>query len=545
MRGGVGVHRARVGLGGQDRGERRDPLRELVAERQHVLHRRELRLQAADHRHVVVAAEGAGGDEDLRLGQLDGVPQLVRPELHGQRREDRADAGAGEVHDDQLDDVGQLHHHDVVAADAGVEQRLGQPVDGGLELAVGQALRLARGQRGAVRRVDDGDRLRRAAHVLEEEIGEGLVPPPAAGGVLGDALRGLEDHHASWVGRRHAGRDSSVWTAIYAGVVRSGGRGETSRAHRCGAAQPAMALEKLAHPVRQTQGAAGLGLDHRHAREPGGEQQAVARHLVVEREGRGADAVEQDVDLEQVVDAGGADHVDARLDHRHRHAARRELADRHPEPAQSLHPGHLEVHQVGGRVQRARRVGVRVAHAHRRGEAPARLVGRAHAAESSIRPGAGRLRNGPALDRNPLRRHIVCLHTKSRSCCLRRSATPELGGEGFSYVLASGADGCVLMDQVLDYNEEPGYMRDLLLHKLTCEPSTASRRARCRSARSSAGSVLRRRSSTGCSTRPTTASRSTRCCPCSRCWAARSNSSFARGAPEPSAPDGSPPRGRV
>jgi hypothetical protein len=46
---------------------------------------------------------------------------------------------------------------------------------------------------------------------------------------------------------------------------------------------------------------------------------------------------------------------------------------------------------------------------------------------------------------------------------------PELGGEGFSYVLASGADGCVLMDQVLDYNEEPGYMRDLLLHNLPCE----------------------------------------------------------------------------
>lgn len=46
---------------------------------------------------------------------------------------------------------------------------------------------------------------------------------------------------------------------------------------------------------------------------------------------------------------------------------------------------------------------------------------------------------------------------------------PELGDEGFTYELASGADGCVLMDQVLDYNEEPGYMRDLLLHKLTCE----------------------------------------------------------------------------
>ena len=46
---------------------------------------------------------------------------------------------------------------------------------------------------------------------------------------------------------------------------------------------------------------------------------------------------------------------------------------------------------------------------------------------------------------------------------------PELGNEGFSYVLASGADGCILLDWVFDYNEEPGYMRDLLLYNLTVE----------------------------------------------------------------------------
>ena len=46
---------------------------------------------------------------------------------------------------------------------------------------------------------------------------------------------------------------------------------------------------------------------------------------------------------------------------------------------------------------------------------------------------------------------------------------PELANEGFSYVLASGADGCVLLDWVFDYNEEPGYMRDLLVHNLTVQ----------------------------------------------------------------------------
>jgi len=46
---------------------------------------------------------------------------------------------------------------------------------------------------------------------------------------------------------------------------------------------------------------------------------------------------------------------------------------------------------------------------------------------------------------------------------------PELGREGFTYLLASGAEGSVHIDHVLDYNEEPGYMRDLLLYNLTCD----------------------------------------------------------------------------
>ena len=46
---------------------------------------------------------------------------------------------------------------------------------------------------------------------------------------------------------------------------------------------------------------------------------------------------------------------------------------------------------------------------------------------------------------------------------------PELAREGFTYLLASGEEGSVMMDHVLDYNEEPGYMRDLLLHNLTVE----------------------------------------------------------------------------
>lgn len=45
----------------------------------------------------------------------------------------------------------------------------------------------------------------------------------------------------------------------------------------------------------------------------------------------------------------------------------------------------------------------------------------------------------------------------------------ELGREGFTYVLKSGAEGSVHIDSVLEYNEDPAYMRDLLLYRLTVE----------------------------------------------------------------------------
>jgi hypothetical protein len=45
----------------------------------------------------------------------------------------------------------------------------------------------------------------------------------------------------------------------------------------------------------------------------------------------------------------------------------------------------------------------------------------------------------------------------------------ELGREGFTYVLESGREGTVHIDQVLEYNQDPGYLRDVLLYKLTLE----------------------------------------------------------------------------
>ena len=45
----------------------------------------------------------------------------------------------------------------------------------------------------------------------------------------------------------------------------------------------------------------------------------------------------------------------------------------------------------------------------------------------------------------------------------------ELGREGFTFVLESGREGTLHIEQVLEYNKDPKYLRDLLLYKLTIE----------------------------------------------------------------------------
>lgn len=45
----------------------------------------------------------------------------------------------------------------------------------------------------------------------------------------------------------------------------------------------------------------------------------------------------------------------------------------------------------------------------------------------------------------------------------------EIGSEGFSYELMSGDTGTIHIEQVLEYNNDPNYLRDQLLYKLTLE----------------------------------------------------------------------------
>jgi hypothetical protein len=45
----------------------------------------------------------------------------------------------------------------------------------------------------------------------------------------------------------------------------------------------------------------------------------------------------------------------------------------------------------------------------------------------------------------------------------------EAGREAFTYVLRSGRTGTVHVEQVLEYNQDPAHLRDLLLYRLTLE----------------------------------------------------------------------------
>jgi len=45
----------------------------------------------------------------------------------------------------------------------------------------------------------------------------------------------------------------------------------------------------------------------------------------------------------------------------------------------------------------------------------------------------------------------------------------ELGNEAFTYVLESGREGSVHIEQILEYHEDPNYLADLLVYKLTLE----------------------------------------------------------------------------
>ena len=53
----------------------------------------------------------------------------------------------------------------------------------------------------------------------------------------------------------------------------------------------------------------------------------------------------------------------------------------------------------------------------------------------------------------------------------------ELGSEAATYVLESGKEGFVHVDHALEYNEDPSYLAELLVHKLTVEARQRTNRS--------------------------------------------------------------------
>jgi len=61
---------------------------------------------------------------------------------------------------------------------------------------------------------------------------------------------------------------------------------------------------------------------------------------------------------------------------------------------------------------------------------------------------------------------------------VRAFVDPEIGREGFTYALASGKEGTVHIEQVLEYNQDPEVLRDRLLYRLTLEAQKRVARSR-------------------------------------------------------------------
>ncbi|HVP37627.1 MAG TPA: hypothetical protein VMS93_00435 [Candidatus Saccharimonadales bacterium] len=108
-----------------------------------------------------------------------------------------------------------------------------------------------------------------------------------------------------------------------------------------------------------------------------------------------------------------------------------------------------------------------------------------------------------AFEVSTSRGRLLFPYSKGRPCPTNADRVREvhvdedLGREGFTYTLDSGREGTVHVEQVLDYNQDPAYMRNLLLYKLTLEAqrrvaaSSLSRREIIRRVRSSPSQLYR------------------------------------------------------
>jgi hypothetical protein len=61
------------------------------------------------------------------------------------------------------------------------------------------------------------------------------------------------------------------------------------------------------------------------------------------------------------------------------------------------------------------------------------------------------------------------LRPETNNRIIEAKVDSELGNEAFTYMLQNGRKDTIHADQVLEYNKDPKYLRDILLYKLTLE----------------------------------------------------------------------------
>ncbi len=65
-----------------------------------------------------------------------------------------------------------------------------------------------------------------------------------------------------------------------------------------------------------------------------------------------------------------------------------------------------------------------------------------------------------------------------RDPVVRAYVDPELGREGFTYVLASGREGSVHIDSVLEHCQDPATLAEIMVHELSVEAARRLERSR-------------------------------------------------------------------
>ena len=64
---------------------------------------------------------------------------------------------------------------------------------------------------------------------------------------------------------------------------------------------------------------------------------------------------------------------------------------------------------------------------------------------------------------------VLALRPDAKNRVVEAAPDPELGKEGFTYRLTDGSEDTIHLDAVLEYNQDPDYLKGLMLHRMTVE----------------------------------------------------------------------------